>query len=91
MSLRYTVSELLLQREACGILKEFLNDVEHLQLYAPDKLPNVPVVLFQSMFSGTNPCKLRTLQVSILHTLFSGLSEKDKEEFQISMNVLLPM
>ena len=85
MSLRYTVSALLLQREACGILKEFLNDVEHLQLYAPDKLPNVPVVLFQSMFSGISPCKLRTLQVFIRHTYSSRLSVKDKEEFQKSM------
>ena len=85
MSLHYTVSALLLQREACGILKEFLNDVEHLQLYAPDKLPNVPVVLFQSMFSGISPCKLRTLRVFIRHTYSSRLSVKDKEEFQISM------
>ena len=85
MSLRYTVSELLLQHEACGILKEFLNEVEELQLYAPDKLPNLPVVLFQSMFSGTSPCKLRTLQVFLRHTFSSGLSEQDREEFQKSM------
>ena len=87
MSERYrnTVSELLLQHEACGILKEFLNEVEELQLYAPDKLPNLPVVLFQSMFSGTSPCKLRTLQVFLQHTLSSGLSEQDMKEFQESM------
>ena len=84
-SLGYTASELLLQYEACGILKEFLNDVEQLQLYAHDKLPNVPVVLFQSMFSGTSPCKLRTLQVVFWYTYSSGLSQKNKEVFQKSM------
>ena len=82
MSLRYTVSELLLQHEACGILKEFLNEVEELQLYAPDKLPNVPLVLFQSMFSGTSPYKLRTLQVIFHRTYSRVLSE---EKFQKSM------
>ena len=85
LSVRYTVSELLLQHEGCGILKEFLSEVEEVQLYAPDKLPNVPVVLFQSMFSGTSPCKLRTLQVFFWHTYSSGLSDHDKEEFQKSM------
>ena len=37
---RYTVSELLLQPEACGILKEFLSEVEELQLYTVEKFPN---------------------------------------------------
>ena len=82
VSTRSTVSELLLQHEGCVILKEFLNKIEELQLNIRDFLP---VVLFQSMFSGTSPCKLRTLQVVFRYTYSSGLSEKDKEEFQKSM------
>ena len=77
MSLRYTASELLLQCEACGILNEFLNEVEELQLYAHDIFPNAPVVLFQFMLSGTSPHKLRTIQVVFWYTYSSGLSEKD--------------
>ena len=49
-SRRYTVSELLLQHEACDILKEFLSEVKELQLHTVDKFPNLLVVLFQSMF-----------------------------------------
>ena len=81
-SVRHTVSKLLLQCEACDVLKEFLNEVRDVQLYAPDKLPNLPVVLSQSLFSGTSSCQLRTLQVHFCHTHSGGLSEHDREEFQ---------
>ena len=80
-----TVSELLLQHEACGILKEFLNEVEELQLYAPDKLPNLLVVLFQSMFSRTSPCKLRTLSVIIRRNHSRLISRQEKEQFWKSL------
>ena len=81
--LLYTVSELLLQSEPCDILKEFLNEVEEMHLVAPYKFPNVPVVLFQTIFSGASPCKLRTLQVYFGYRYsFCGISEHDKQEFQ---------
>ena len=86
VDLRFSVSELLLQSEACDILKDFLNELEEVQLHVPDNLPNLPVVLFQSMLSGTSPCtKLRTLQVLFQHVYFSGISVHDKEEFQKCM------
>ena len=81
-SARSTVSELLLQHGGCVILKEFLSEIEELQLYIRDLLP---VALFQSMFSGTSPCKLRTLQVVFQYTSSSELGEKDKKEFDKSI------
>ena len=43
------------------------------------------MVLFQSMLSGTSPCKLRILQVLFEHAYSSGISKHDEEEFQKSM------
>ena len=54
---------LLLQREACDTLKEFLNEVEEMQVTALGHWPNVPVVVLQSVCSGTLP-KLKTIRLS---------------------------
>ena len=72
-----------MQIEASRILKEFFSEVEEVHFSAHDRLPNLPVVLFQ-MISGTSPCKLRTLQLSFHCQYTSGLSEYDKEEFEKS-------
>ena len=77
--IRSTASELFLQTEACDILKEFLSEVEGMQLYV---IQDLPIVLFQSVFCSTSP-KLRTLQLVIRHTYSSGISEQ--EEFQKSI------
>jgi len=56
-------SILLLQREACDTLKEFLNEIEEMELTALGPWPNIPVVVLQSVCSGTLP-KLKTIQLS---------------------------
>ena len=78
----FSVSKLLLQKQPCDILKEFLNNLEEVQLVAPETCPDLPVILFRSMFSGVSPCKLRTLQVLLLPQF---TSKQEKEEFQKSM------
>ena len=77
-------SRFSMQIEGCGILKEFFNEVEEVHLSASDRLPNLLVVLFQSMLGGANPCKLRTLQLLLRHQFYRGISEHDKAEFQKS-------
>ena len=56
-------SILLLQREAINTLKEFLNEVEEIELTALGPWPNVPAVVLQSVLSGTLS-KLKTIRLS---------------------------
>ena len=72
-----------MQIKPSGILKEFLNEVEEVHFSARDRLPNLPVVLFQ-MISGASPCKLRTLQLLFNCQFTGGLSEYEQEEFEKS-------
>ena len=82
-----TISELLLQSEPCDILMEFLNEVEEVQLIAPEKWPNLTVGLFQPMFSGISLCKLRTLHVHFEQTYSSQfmMSGDYQDEFELSL------
>ena len=61
-------SRIFLQTEPCDTLKEFLNEVEEMDLTALGHWPNIPTIVLQSVCSGTPP-KLRAIQLSSRYCL----------------------